>query len=72
MKPVAFFKVTVYIFLRAMRISRQIRTLMAAMIGRPKIALGSADFASFVEYYDLLQKGKKDEAAKLADKRSKN
>lgn len=45
---------------------------MAAMIGRPKLALGSADFASFVEYYEMLRKGDKEGAARLADKRSKN
>ncbi|CAN0165304.1 unnamed protein product, partial [Hapterophycus canaliculatus] len=50
----------------------KIRSLMAAMIGRPKLALGSKDFASFVEYYDLLNKGDKPGAAVLADTRSKN
>jgi len=45
---------------------------MAAMIGRPKLALGSKDFASFVEYYDLLSRGDKAGAAVLADTRRKN
>lgn len=50
----------------------KIRSLMAAMIGRPKLALGSKDFASFVEYYDLVNKGDKTGAAVLADDRRKN
>lgn len=45
---------------------------MAAMVGRPKLALGSNDFASFVEYYDLLSRGDKAGAAVLADTRRKN
>ncbi|CAM9183646.1 unnamed protein product [Scytosiphon promiscuus] len=52
--------------------TEEIRSLMAAMIGRPKLALGSKDFASFVEYHDLLNKGDKSGAAVLADTRSKN
>lgn len=45
---------------------------MAAMIGRPKLALGSEDFASFFDYYGLLSKGDKEGAAALADGRRKN
>ncbi|CAM9247484.1 unnamed protein product [Ectocarpus sp. 12 AP-2014] len=52
--------------------TEEIRSLMAAMIGRPKLALGSKDFASFVEYYDLVSRGDKAGAAALADSRSKN
>ncbi|CAN0119267.1 unnamed protein product [Pylaiella littoralis] len=52
--------------------TEEIRSLMAAMIGRPKLALGSNDFASFVEYYDLVAKGDKAGAAVLADDRRKN
>eukprot|EP00752_Nemacystus_decipiens_P004444 g4057.t1 len=52
--------------------TEEIRSLMAAMIGRPKLALGSKDFASFVKYYNLLSRGDKAGAAKLADSRSKN
>ncbi|CAM9124539.1 unnamed protein product [Ascophyllum nodosum] len=52
--------------------TEQIRTLMAAMIGRPKLALGSEDFRSFLEYYELLSRGDKKGAALLADKRRKN
>lgn len=54
------------------RFCLQIRSLMAAMTGRPKLALGSSDFASFFEYYNLLRKKDKDQAARFADKRSKN
>ena len=45
---------------------------MAGMIGRPKLALGSRDFASFFSYYELHRKGDKEGAAALADERSKN
>lgn len=45
---------------------------MAAMIGRPKLALGSEDFSSFFEYYQRVSKGDKAGAALLADGRMKN
>lgn len=52
--------------------TEEIRSIMAGMIGRPKLALGSRDFASFFSYYELHKKGDKEGAAALADARSKN
>lgn len=53
-------------------VGEQIRSLMAAMIGKPKLALGSQDFASFLEYYERLCRGDKQGAALLADNRGKH
>lgn len=50
----------------------QIRSLMAAMIGKPKLALSSQDFTSFLEYYERLRRGDKQGAALLADNRDKH
>lgn len=61
----------VYIGIFVVYPATQIRSLMAAMIGRPKLNLSSTDFTSFVEYYGMLRRGDKEGAAYLADKRSK-
>ncbi|CAM9883978.1 unnamed protein product [Discosporangium mesarthrocarpum] len=50
----------------------EMRSLLAAMLGKPKLAVGSLDFVSFVEYWGMLQRGDKAGAAGLADKRKKN
>lgn len=51
--------------------SEEIRTLLATMLGRPKLNLGYQDFVTFDQYYKAINKGADAVAATLASAREK-
>jgi hypothetical protein len=51
--------------------AESLRQLLATVLQVPKVALSSADHGSFAQYAECVRQNRKQEAARLADARSK-
>jgi hypothetical protein len=49
----------------------EVRTLLSAMLGKPKLASGLDDFSTFRQYWAAIRRGDAAAAARLADARDK-